>query len=167
MDSVQEIMAYDEAIYMDLDKSGSTPNYELVNVGTTKFDESSNPTEKSTQYIGQKVKINSVTGYDVVFAMENELIKNEKVIEDMEEIFDKQLTGEKAKRNVVVAKLWKPVEGSANTYEAKKVRVSCVITDKTRTAGETIKLNGSLKGASEVVYGKFNTSTKTFTPNED
>ena len=86
MDNTEEIevMTYDEAYYLDVEstkESNATADIELMNVGVTKFEESSNPTEKSTQYIGDKAKSNKVTGYDNQFAIESDLIKNNKVIE--------------------------------------------------------------------------------------
>lgn len=160
-----EIMAFDEAMYMGTGSVGSE-NIELVNIGTKKFDEASNPKEKAQQYIGQKTVTNTVIGYDNSFAMENDLIKNEAVIEDLHDnIFEKRATGKDAQRDLYIVKLWKPVASKDNTYEAKKIVVSCVLSDKTRTAGENIGLNGTLKGVSEFVYGEFNTSTKKFTAN--
>ena len=162
-ENYEDIMSYDEAIYMDIAAPGEESQIELVNIGTTKFDESSNPTEKSTQYIGQKSKTNIVTGYDNQFSMENDLIKNVKVLEALEKIFDRRLTGKAAQRDVFVVKLWKPIADQANSFEAKKIRVSCVMSDKSRTPGENIKLNGTLKGVGDFEYGTFDTNSKTFT----
>ena len=66
MDNTEEIevMTYDEAYYLDVEstkESNATADIQLMNVGVTKFEESSNPTEKSTQYIGDKSKTNKVT----------------------------------------------------------------------------------------------------------
>lgn len=47
-----DIMSYDEARYLGVGKLEST-QIELMNIGITKLDESTNPTEKSVQYIGQ------------------------------------------------------------------------------------------------------------------
>ena len=64
----KEIMAYDEARYIDVAGYGaSTTDIQLLNVGFNKFDEKSNPIEKSTQYVGDKSKTNKVTGYDNQF----------------------------------------------------------------------------------------------------
>lgn len=73
-DGEAEVMTYDEAYYIDLGTS-ETPNIQLMNVGITQLNESSNPIEKSTQYIGDKAKSNKVTGYDNQFPITSDLIK--------------------------------------------------------------------------------------------
>lgn len=166
----KDIMAYDEAYYLDVaDKSsgGGTAQNELMNVGVTSMEESTNPTEMSTQYIGDKSKTNKVTGYDNQFAFETNLIKNNKVVEYINNIFEKRLTGADAEQDLIIVKLWKPVEeGSGTEYEARKIKTSTVLDTKTVTPGENITLSGTFKGVGDFVYGKFNTSTKTFTPDK-
>lgn len=162
----KDIMAYDEAYYLDVaDKStgGGTPKNELMNVGVTSMEESTNPTEVSTQYIGDKSKTNKVTGYDNQFAFETNLIKNNKVVEYINNIFEKRLTGADAEQNLTIVKLWKPVEESETEFEARQIKTSTVLDTKTVTPGENITLSGTFKGVGDFVYGKFNTSTKTFT----
>ena len=91
-----EVMSYDEAYYLDVEEtkaSDATADIQLMNVGVTKMEESSNPTEKSTQYIGDKSKTNKVTGYDNQFAIESDLIKNNKVVEYLYKIFRDRKTG--------------------------------------------------------------------------
>ena len=68
----EDIMSYDEARYLDVEATkadDATEDIQLMNVGVTKFDESSNPTEKSKQYVGDKSKTNIVTGYDNQFSI--------------------------------------------------------------------------------------------------
>ena len=207
---MKEVMTYDFAKYLDIGTE-STPNIKLMNVGVTKADESSNPTEKSTQYIGDKSKSNKVTGYDNQYSIESDLIKDEDVVMDLYSIFRDRKAGADAQRILYDVELWNPAttyaltsdvavvsgktyytrsgtEGSyvytkvdspvltnigtyyevvevANTYHARKLKVSVVITGTTENPGETVTFAGDLKGIGDFVDGTFNTSTKTFAEN--
>ena len=158
----KEIMAYDEARYLDVAGYGaSTPDIELMNVGFSKFDENSNPTEKSTQYIGDKSKTNIVTGYDNQFDIESDRIKNDKVNDYCYDVFVNRKTGADAQTYLYIVDLTE--ETTTNTYNARKIRVSTVIESCTNNPGENKTYSGSLKGVGDFAYGTFNTSTKTFT----
>lgn len=162
-----EVMAYDEAYYLDVEAtkaSNATADIQLMNVGVTKFEESSNPTEKSTQYIGDKSKTNKVTGYDNQFAIESDLIKNNKVVEYLYSIFRDRKTGKYAQQDLFIVELWNPVAEQENTYKARKIVQTCEISECNGAAGEQKQITGSLKGG-DFIYGTFNTSTKKFTEN--
>ena len=157
-----DIMSYDEARYLGVGKLEST-QIELMNIGITKLDESTNPAEKSVQYIGQKSKSNKVTGYDNQFSIESDLIKNEKVVEDIYDVLYYRKTGVEAQRYLYLVDLWKPVEEKTGVYKARKLKVSIVLSSKASTPGETITFSGDLKGIGDFEYGTFDISTKTFT----
>lgn len=158
----KEIMAYDEARYIDVAGYGaSTTDIQLLNVGFNKFDEKSNPIEKSTQYVGDKSKTNTVTGYDNQFDIESDRIKNDKVNDYCYDIFLNRKTGTDAETYLYLVDL---ADSTAeNTYSARKIRVSTVIESCTNNPGESKVFSGSLKGVGDFAYGTFNTSTKTFT----
>lgn len=165
---MEDVMSYDEARYLDVESTKAdeaTEDIQLMNVGVTKFDESSNPTEKSKQYVGDKSKTNIVTGYDNQFSIESDLIKNEKVIQYLYSIFRDRKTGKYAQQNLYIVELWNPVAEQENTYKARKLLTTAVISSKTSTPGETITFSGDLKGVGDFVDGTFNTSTKKFTEN--
>ena len=163
----EDIMAYDEARYLDVEETkdaDAEEDIQLMNVGVTKFDENSNPTEKNTQYVGDKSKTNKVTGYDNQFSIESDLIKNEKVVQYLYSIFRNRKTGKYAQQNLYIVELWNPVDAQENTYKARKLLTTAVISSKTTTPGETITFSGDLKGVGDFVDGTFNVTTKTFTP---
>ena len=158
----KEIMAYDEARYLDVAGYGaSEPNIQLMNVGFSKFDENSNPTEKSTQYIGDKSKTNTVTGYDNQFDIESDRIKNDSVNDYCYDVFINRKTGTDAQTYLYIV----DISDSSNTTScpARKIRVSTVIESCTNNPGENKVFSGALKGVGDFTYGTFNTSTKTFT----
>lgn len=158
----KEIMAYDEARYLDVAGYGaSESNIQLMNVGFSKFDENSNPTEKSTQYIGDKSKTNTVTGYDNQFDIESDRIKNDNVNDYCYDVFINRKTGTDAQTYLYIV----DISDSSNltSCPARKIRVSTVIESCTNNPGENKVFSGSLKGVGDFTYGTFNTSTKTFT----
>ena len=163
-----EVMTYDEAYYLDVESTKSptaTADIQLMNVGVTKFEESSNPTEKSTQYIGDKSKSNKVTGYDNQFAIESDLIKNNKVVEYLYDIFRSRKTGKYAQQDLFIVELWNPVASKEGSYKARKLKTTAVISGKTPNPGETITFSGDLKGVGDFVEGTFDVATKKFTAN--
>jgi len=158
-----EVMTYDEAYYIDLGTS-ETPNIQLMNVGITQLNESSNPIEKSTQYIGDKAVSNKVTGYDNQFPITSDLIKNNAVVEALYDVFRQRKTGADAKFDFYIVELWNETK-TTGTYQARKIEVSAVIESKEANPGETITFSGNLKGIGDFKYGTFATATKTFTEN--
>lgn len=158
---MQDIMVYDEAHYFDVGASG-TPDIELGGV-ITEMTESSNPTESEKQYIHQKSKITKTTGYSNEFPITMDMVKGDKVFENFYEKFYQRKTGNDLNIDHYIVNLWEN-ETEANTYKARKITQTVSITECNGAAGEQKQITGSLKGG-DFVYGTFNTSTKTFTPN--
>lgn len=159
---MKDIMAYDEAHYF------SNADNE-INLGgvITELSESSNPIESEKHYIHQKSGTTNVTGYNNEFPITMDMVAGDPVYDDFYEIFYQRKTGSDIKRDHYIVNLWEQATNSgtpvANTYNARKITQSVEITDATNPAGEQKQISGSLKGG-DFVYGTFNTSTKTFTP---
>lgn len=158
------IMEYDELHYFG-DSTGETITLGGV---ITEMTESSNPIESEKQYIQQKSKTINITGFSNEFPITMDMVKNDVVFEDFYDIFYNRKTGAEAKRDHYIVNTWEPVESNgtpvANTYKARKINQTVEITECNGAAGEQKQITGSLKGG-DFVYGTFNTSTKTFTPN--
>ena len=158
---MQDIMAYDEAHYFDVGTS-ETPDIELGGV-ITEMTESTNPKETEKQYIHQKSSITKTTGYANEFPITMDMVKGDKVFENFYEKFYLRKTGNDLNIDHYIVNLWE--NGTeANTYKARKINQTVSITECNGAAGEQKQITGSLKGG-DFVYGTFNTSTKTFTPN--
>ena len=154
-------MVYDEAHYFDVGTS-SASDIQLGGV-ITEMTESSNPTETEKQYIHQKSKITKTTGYSNEFPITMDMVKGDKVFENFYEKFYQRKTGNDLNIDHYIVNLWES-ETEANTYKARKITQTVSITECNGAAGEQKQITGSLKGG-DFVYGTFNTSTKTFTPN--
>ena len=158
---MQDIMVYDEAHYFDVGTS-ETPDIELGGV-ITEMTESTNPKETEKQYIHQKSSITKTTGYANEFPITMDMVKGDKVFENFYEKFYQRKTGNDLNIDHYIVNLWEK-ETEANTYKARKITQTVSITECNGAAGEQKQITGSLKGG-DFVYGTFNTSTKTFTPN--
>ena len=158
---MQDIMASDADHYFDVGTS-ETPDIELGGV-ITELTESSNPTESEKQYIHQKSKITKTTGYSNEFPITMAMVKGDKVFENFYKKFYERKTGNDLNIDHYIVNLWEN-ETEANTYKARKITQTVSITECNGAAGEQKQITGSLKGG-DFVYGTFNTSTKTFTPN--
>lgn len=155
---MKDIMVYDEAHYF-----GNGEND--INLGgvITELTESTNPIESEKHYIHQKSATTNVTGYSNEFPITMDMVKGDAVFDDFYQIFYQRKTGSDIKRDHYIVNLWEEVEGSENTYNARKITQSVEITEATGDAGSQKQMSGSLKGG-DFEYGTFNTSTKTFTP---
>ena len=157
---MKDIMAYDQAHYFGV-VDGSSTTITLGGV-ITELTESSNPTESEKQYIHEKSSRTNVTGFANEFPITMDMVKGDDVFEDFYGIFYERKTGTDAKRDHYIVDLWE--ETATNTYKARKITQTVEITECNGAPGEQKQITGSLKGG-DFVYGTFNTSTKTFTPN--
>lgn len=153
---LKDIMQYDVAHYFGIN------NETTLGGVITEMTESSNPTEKEKQYIHQKTKDTEVTGFNNEFPITMDMVKGDDVFEYMYNLFYRRKTGADLKIPHYIVDLWKPVTGSENTYEARKIIQTCEITECNGAAGEQKQITGSLKGG-DFIYGTFNVATKTFT----
>ena len=159
---MKDVMVYDEAHYFDVGTS-SQSDIQLGGV-ITELTESSNPTETEKQYIHEKSKRTTTTGYSNEFPITMDMVKGDKVFENFYEKFYLRKTGNDLNIDHIIVNLWEPVAEQENTYKARKITQTVSITECNGAAGEQKQITGSLKGG-DFVYGTFNTSTKTFTPN--
>lgn len=158
---MQDIMAYDEAHYFDLG-TAEEPNITLGGV-ITEISESSNPTETEKQYIQDKSKRTSVTGYSNEFPLTMDMVKGDDVFEDFYQKFYLRKTGSDLNIDHYIVNLWEEESEAPGTYKARKITNTVSITEMTNTAGEQKTITGSLKGG-DFTYGTFAVATKTFTP---
>lgn len=156
---LQDIMVSDEAHYFG-DSTGTTITLGGV---ITELTESSNPEESEKQYIHQKSKVVKVTGFSNEFPITMDMVKGDAVFEDFYNIWYTRATGMNAQRDHYIVNLWEPTQ-TENVYKARKITQTVSITEANGDAGAQKQITGSLKGG-DFVYGTFNVSTKTFTPN--
>lgn len=149
------------ADYINIGKEKEAENV-LMGAGVTKLDESPSAQTGSKRYVNDKSMTKSIKGYDSSFPFETDQMRSEKAIDFLCEIGEKRLTGADAETDFYRVDLDKRVGTTGSEYDARKFRVAVEIADFADSDGE-MTASGNLLGIGDLVEGKFDTSTKTFT----
>ena len=142
----------------------SAPEWVLMGIGFTTLDESPGAQTETTKYINEASASSCVTGYETSFPYEAEHIVEEKAIDAIYMVGRNHCTGEDAGFEYVRVELWNKASGSGvstNSYEARKFRVSCEVSDYSGENKQTI--SGNLNAVGDPVLGTFDISGKKFT----
>lgn len=135
--------------------------YELLGFGVTQLDDSPSAQTSSKKYVNQKSATQTVSSYEWTAPLEFDLIRNEKAIQFIAEIGEKEKTGADAETYYVVVHLETKSE-TAGEFYARRRKVAVEVADFSDNDGE-IQGSGNLLGVSDWEEGSFNTETKTFT----
>ena len=139
------------------------PVWSQIGEGFTEFKESKNAVSYQRRYIHETTKRTDVTGYAPVIDYELEIYSSSPVISKIRTITDHELIGDDAKVDVLsVDTFEEPVNGA---YKAIK-RSYSVIPDECGEGTDALCYTGTMKAVGDIVLGKFNPTTKTFTENE-
>lgn len=135
------------------------PEWVFMGIGFTQINEEPGAQSESVQYVCDRSASSEVVGYETKFPFEAEQIMSENAISDIYNIARNHFLGSDAQREYCRVELWNKATG-ANTFEARKFRVSVEVTS---FAGEKkMGISGSLNAIGDPVLGTFNTSTKKF-----
>ena len=137
---LKDIMAYDQAHYFGF-------NNKIVLGGViTDMTESSNPKEAQKHYMHEKSEKTKVMGFANEFPITMDMVKGDEVFEYMYELFYRRKVSPDLNIDHYIVDLWKPVTGSTDTFEARKIVQTCEITECNGAPGEQKQITGSLKG---------------------
>lgn len=148
---------YQEYAYM---KVGET--FEFAGPGFETLDEEPGAQTSSKKYINDKSTTSSITSYEGTHPFTADQIMSQAVIKDLVSIGKLRKTGADAERELVRVDLDEPVEGSVNTFAARKFTVAAEISSFADNDGE-LQVEGTLHDKGDPVVGTFNTQTKAFT----
>lgn len=147
-----------------LDVSGDlSEDYKLLGFGVTQLDDSPSAQTTSKRYVNQKSATQSIGSYEWTGPLEFDLIRSEEAIEYIAKIGENELTGAAAETYYVLAYLERPVESQTNKFKAKRRKVAIEVADFSDNDGE-IQGSGNLLAVTDWVWGQFDTTTNTFTP---
>lgn len=151
---------YQEASYLEVADA-----YELMGTGFTELNEDPGAQTSSKKYINDKSSTSSITSYEGEHGFTADQIPSEKVIKDLISIGKERKTGIDAERNFVRADLDEKADGdtSGTAFKARMFRVAVEISTFSDNDGE-LQVEGTLHDKGDPVLGKFDTKTKTFTP---
>lgn len=155
------IKRHQNADYLNVG-SVDTPEYVLMGAGFTTLDENPGAQSESVKYINEVTSTSAVVSYESQFPFEAEQIATEKAIDALYLVGRDHKVGSDCEFEYVRVELWKPITGEEKSYAARKFVVSAEISS---IAGENkMTLSGNLNAVGDPVNGKFDVSTKTFTP---
>lgn len=151
---------YQEASYLEVADA-----YELMGTGFTELNEDPGAQTSSKKYINDKSSTSSITSYEGEHGFTADQIPSEKVIKDLISIGKERKTGIDAERNFVRVDLDEKADGdtSGTAFKARMFRVAVEISSFSDNDGE-LQVEGTLHDKGDPVLGKFDTKTKTFTP---
>lgn len=159
---METVMRFQMADYLET----ADGEFALMGVGFNTLDENPTAQKDAKTYINQKSQTSQIKSYQPTFPFDTDLISDEAAVMAIYDIGRNHKTGADAEKEYVRVELFKPVADQENTYEARKFKVAVEVTNITGEGGGVIKVTGNLNGVGDFVAGKFNTTTKTFTPNE-
>lgn len=150
-----------QANYLDIGTS-SVPKIEFMGTGFKELNEEPQAQETGKRYINDASQTSSITGYEWQTPFNADQILSEPVIAFIVDIGKFQKTGEDCERDYFMVDLDQPVSGEENTFKARKIRTAIQVEQFGDEDGE-MTCEGNLLGQGDVIAGKFNTQTKTFT----
>jgi len=156
------VMRYQVADYLSTGENA----FALMGVGFNTLDENPTAQKDAKTYINQKAQTTQIKSYQPTFPFDTDLISDEEAVMAIYDIGRNQKTGEDAELDYVRVELFKPVADQENVFEARKFRVAVEVANITGEGGGIMKMTGNLNGVGDFVAGTFDTTTKTFTPNE-
>jgi hypothetical protein len=141
-----------------------SPAYALLAVGAKTLDEKPSAQTKSKKYICDKSTTKSIAGYDWSTSYDIDQIREEAAVSYIVNIGEKQLAGSDAETDYVIVDL--DQKNDDGTYHARKFDIAIEVAEFGNDDGE-MTCTGNFLGKGDPVEGKFDTKTKTFTPDED
>lgn len=151
---------YQEVAYMKVGES-----FELAGTGFTELNEEPNAQTTSKKYINSKSSSSSITSYEGEHPFTADQIPSEEVIKDLISIGKERKTGTDAEREFVRVDLDEKADGdtTGTVFKARMFTVAAEISSFSDNDGE-LQVEGTLHDKGDPVMGKFDTKTKTFTP---
>lgn len=144
----------------------SEPSYAFCGAGFKKLNETPSAQTKSRRYKCDKSASKSITGYDFSIPFELDQIRDQEAILYIVNIGELQLTGEEAETDTLIVDLDKPIDGEQDSYYARKFDVAVEVSSFDDDEGEMTGA-GNLLGIGDPIVGKFNTTTRKFTANDE
>lgn len=162
----ETVMRYQIADYLN---TGKTPTeaYSLMGVGFNTLDENPAAQSDGKTYIHQKSQTSHIKGYQTQFPFDTDLIASEAAVMALYDVGRNQKTGADAELDYVRVELFQPIAEKANTFKARRFKVSVEVSGIAGGGGESIKVTGNLNNVGDFVDGQFDTTTKKFTATAD
>ena len=151
------------ANYIDISETGAkTADFAFMGAGFKSLEENPSAQTKSRKYVCDKSATQTINGYSWSTPFELDQIREQTAVDFICKIGEFQLTGEDTERDFIMVDLDKPVEGTENTYYARKIKVAIELSSFSNDDGD-LGASGNLLGVGDIIEGNFNTKERTFT----
>ena len=138
--------------------------FNLIGEGFTTFPESKNPKEYTRKYVNYKTEKTDVIGYAPSIAYSCDVITGEPCVEEIVKITDNELLGTATHRDIVSVNCWDADEtGKCKAYK----RTYAIIPDGKGDGTDALIYTGTMKAVSDITFGKFDRTAKTFTADSE
>lgn len=118
----------DKVAFYGVKKDMTTTFHRMKNF--TEISQSKNPVEYSRQYVDEDFEESDVIGYAPTVSISLDQHTDSPVHDDIVQIFDKEMTGDAAVREVVIVDFTQAVNGKEGHYVARKRKYAVVPGDE-------------------------------------
>lgn len=147
--------------FMDVSGGTGTEEYALIGPGVTEMTTNYNAQTTTSQYIHEESANTTTTGYQPSAPVTAEMIKDDRVLQFVNNLRRKRATGSDAETYIVNVDVY---EGTGNSHPAEKQKVSIQLDSYGGAASEPLGLGFTINYMGNATQGTFNLSTNTFTP---
>lgn len=139
---------------------GEAKTFNLIGEGFTTFPESKNPKEYTRKYVNYKTEKTDVIGYAPSIAYSCDVITGEPCVTEIVKVTDNELLGTATHRDIVSVNCWEAdTDGKCKAFK----RTYAIVPDGKGDGTDALIYTGTLKAVSDITFGKFDRTTKTFT----
>lgn len=149
------------AMFMNVAKGASDPQWALIGDGVTEQTIGYNPSTSEEVYIHQDSGSTDVESYKVSIPTPTTAIKGDEVFEYVDGLRIDRAVLADAETDIVIVYLYK--DETSGAYPAEKNRCSIQIDDFGGAGGESAKINYTINLKGNPIKGTFNPATKQFT----
>lgn len=148
--------------FMDVSSGGTgSEEYALIGEGVTEMTISFGAQTTTSQYIHQASANTTTTGYQPNAPITAEMVKDDRVLQFVNNLRRRRATGSDAETYIVNADVF---EKTGNSCPAEKQKVSIQIDSYGGAASDPLGLGFTLNYMGDPTQGTFNLSSNTFTP---
>ncbi len=143
--------------------TSAAPTWSIIGDGVVSATINYNPQVTTEQYIHQDSATTEVDSYQPVLPVEASLMVGDSVLDVIDGLRQSRAVLGDAHKELLMVYLYEtPVD---NQYPAERQEVSVMVDDFGGDGGSPIKVNFTLNFVGDPVLGKYNPTSKTFTPN--
>ena len=145
--------------FLDVSGGSGTEDWALIGPGVTEMSISFSAQTTTSQYIHEESANTTTTGYQPTAPVTAEMIKDDRVLQFVNNLRRKRATGSDAETYIVNVDVY---EGTSTSHPAEKQKVSVQLDSYGGAASDPLGLGFTLNFMGNPTQGTFNMTSKTF-----